>query len=507
MPRSLYADAKTGIGSNIREAYAFLCLNWNPGDEIVLIGFSRGAFTVRVIAELVNDLGLLKKEALKHLVELYQSWKSKRATGTGSDFEHPEKRRTDVQIKACAVWDTVAALKDDRLSFVNESIPKCVQLASHALALNEERDKFRPLLWEDADGGKLRQCWFLGTHSDVGGGNEEQQLANISLMWMISQLQNTLGFDADAVRSLTSDPITEELHRKRSKGASHSAISQAHPTQGYYELQLKLPVVDFQARTRIKVGTATKLQYITGWTYREPFKSGPKTREKIHWTVSILIQKGIVAPCNPLELAIGDRTGIMPEVQRVSMAPVSKRHLPGDDPQFEVRDGLEQEMIATWIAQDCLRIAQMHEERDGGDSRKTRMDIPSQVLPFYLVLLEPDEWRLQEADIGQASLDLSIQGRLGFKAHPDGVWQYSENKPMSSSVSRTRLEAIIRIGSLSIFGIGSLREIRIGGLPEILTRSSPEIRVSQEPVILEGWVQVPFHPSLYRPDLDIALRR
>jgi hypothetical protein len=484
MPRSLYADAKIGIGSNIREAYAFLCLNWNPGDEIILIGFSRGAFTVRVIAELVNDLGLLKKEALKHLVELYQSWKSKRAAGTGSDFEHPEKRRTGVQIKACAVWDTVAALKDGRLSFVNESIPECVQLASHALALNEERDKFQPLLWEDADGVKLRQCWFSGTHSDVGGGNEEQQLANISLMWMISQLQNTLGFDADAVCSLTSDPITEELHRKRSKSASDSAISQAHPTQGYYELQLKLPVVDFQARTRIKVGTATKAQYVTGRTCRKPFKSGPKTREKIHWTVSILIQKGIVAPCTPLELAMGDRTIIMPEDQWFSLPiPGSIRHRPGDDPRFEVRDELEHDMIATWIAQDCLRIAQMHEERDGGGSRKTRLDIPSHVLPFYLVLLEPDNWQLQEGDIGQASLDLSIQGRFGFKAHPEGVWQDSENKLMSSKVSRMRLEASIRAPGL------------------------PEIRVSQKPVILTGQVRVPFHPSLYRPDLDMALQR
>jgi hypothetical protein len=437
------------------------------------------------VAELVNDLGLLKKEALRHLVELYRSWKSKRAAGLRSDFEHPEKRRTGVQIEACAVWDTVAALSDNRLGFVNESIPECVQLASHALALNEEREKFRPLLWEDADGRKLSQCWFLGTHSDVGGGNDEQQLANISLMWMISQLQHTLGFDTDVVRSLTSDPITKELHRKRSKGTRHSAISQAHPTEGYYELQLELPVQDFQARTGIKVGTASKLQRVLGWRYREPLKSGTKTREKIHWTVSVLIQKGIVAPCKPLEHAIGDLA-----------------HLPDDDARYEVRDDLEEGMIRTWIAHDCLQIARMEEEcRSDLLGRKQLTDLPSSILPFYLVLLRPDEWRVQDTNdtralgvqetiqVGlnmfepslrsHARLALHVQGDVCFKAHSDHstdtFWERLVN-----------LELNVTVTSTSDVGVSA------GGV---------EVRWSSKTVKLIGQVRVPFDPSLCSPEV------
>ena len=143
-------------------------------------------------------------------------------------------------------------------------------------------------------------------------------------------------------------------------------------------------------------------------------------------------------------------------------------------------------MIATWIAHDCLQLVRIGQESSNSLSkREERGSLPSDILPFYLVLLEPDQWQLQAADIRQASLDLSIQGRLGFKAHPDSVWQYSENKRMSSSVS----SSFVFEPSVSSSG------------------ATITIRLPQEHVILTGQVRVPFHPSLYQPNLDIALQR
>lgn len=65
-----------GIGKDIRQAYSFICLNKSRSDdEVVLIGFSRGAFTVRCVAQFMHDVGLLTKSGLRHLPELYKLWK------------------------------------------------------------------------------------------------------------------------------------------------------------------------------------------------------------------------------------------------------------------------------------------------------------------------------------------------------------------------------------------------------------------------------------------------
>lgn len=57
-------DAATGFGApqNVRKLYRFLCWNWSPGDRIVLIGFSRGSFTVRTLAGLITRQGLMPRK-------------------------------------------------------------------------------------------------------------------------------------------------------------------------------------------------------------------------------------------------------------------------------------------------------------------------------------------------------------------------------------------------------------------------------------------------------------
>jgi len=90
--------------------------------------------------------------------------------------------------------------KDDTVkaySFVNTKVSEHVVHAFQALALDEHRNLFSPTLWDrptdDRNLKTLKQCWFVGVHSNCGGGYEDSGLANISLAWMISQIEDTDG--------------------------------------------------------------------------------------------------------------------------------------------------------------------------------------------------------------------------------------------------------------------------------------------------------------------------
>lgn len=112
----------------------------------------------------------------------------------------------EVNVEVLAVWDTVSSLgmpilpaSPRPLDFVGRSIPGIVRNAFHALALNDQRRNFFPLVWESSewDGGKddtkqVKQCWFLGAHGNVGGGRADAGLSIISFMWMAAQLESCI---------------------------------------------------------------------------------------------------------------------------------------------------------------------------------------------------------------------------------------------------------------------------------------------------------------------------
>ncbi|KAK0619131.1 hypothetical protein B0T14DRAFT_518609 [Immersiella caudata] len=202
-----------GISAKIRNAYSFLAHNYNfekrvSGDEIVLAGFSRGAFTVQCLASFISDTGgLLAMQHLYYLRGLFTLWSYKNVPGGEAKFKEERKRLEDaklihkVSITACAVWDTVSALgtgfqlRPHPLSFVGTRVPSRVQNAFHALALDEKRGNFSPVVWEEgqADSGtRISQCWFLGSHSDVGGSGDAA-LGSITLLWMIGKLRDHVG--------------------------------------------------------------------------------------------------------------------------------------------------------------------------------------------------------------------------------------------------------------------------------------------------------------------------
>lgn len=224
----------TGLGleENVREAYSFLSVNYSLGDEIFLLGFSRGAWTARSVAGMVGALGLLTKKGLPCFSDIFQDYEHRFDSNyvprwpdlpfpNKPPFEDPryvaelEERgltSTKIPIKAVGVWDTVGSLGIPRVgwleriglqsramrdySFYDTTLNPMIENAFQALSLDEHREPFAPALWEKPrdSATKLRQVWFPGVHSNIGGGYNDADLANITLAWMISQLEPFLEF-------------------------------------------------------------------------------------------------------------------------------------------------------------------------------------------------------------------------------------------------------------------------------------------------------------------------
>ncbi len=218
-----------GLFHNVVACYRFLAQNYEPGDAIYIIGFSRGAYTARSVAGMLGRVGLLTKaslvdERLPAAVRMYQRTDlPEGAFGASVDeFKHDHCHPADVAF--LGVFDTVGALGVPGLNrlapqFHDVQLGDTVRRARHALALDETRLKFEPTLWEapDEPGGaptedeRVKQVWFEGAHSDVGGGYRETGLSDTALLWMAREAHDAgLVFDVPLLSRYVhsgSDPI------------------------------------------------------------------------------------------------------------------------------------------------------------------------------------------------------------------------------------------------------------------------------------------------------------
>ncbi len=195
-----------GINRQIKRAYGVLASRYRPGDQIILAGYSRGAYAVRSLAGVIDLLGLVHADhATERNVQL--AYRHYRRGGRGRAAEAFRNRfcHDAVEIEAVAVWDTVKALgvrlpilwrwSDVKHKFHNHALGESVKNGFHALALDEARQAYTPVLWSCPPGwtGHMEQVWFRGTHGDVGGqihGYEPARpLANFSLVWMLDRLE------------------------------------------------------------------------------------------------------------------------------------------------------------------------------------------------------------------------------------------------------------------------------------------------------------------------------
>ncbi|MEO6721271.1 MAG: DUF2235 domain-containing protein [Ferruginibacter sp.] len=208
----------SGIDKNIKDMYIFIILNYDPGDELYLFGFSRGAYTARSLSGLIRNSGILLPQNLDLVDKAYELYRDKNDySSPDSDLMISFRNKFAVEEKSpihfIGVWDTVGALgiplpwyrilNMKKYKFHDVKLSSYVKYAYHALAIDEKRKLFDPTLWTQsykaiADPGNdqiLEQCWFAGTHSNVGGGYPDSGLSNIALQWLLKKAKGAgLGF-------------------------------------------------------------------------------------------------------------------------------------------------------------------------------------------------------------------------------------------------------------------------------------------------------------------------
>ncbi|MFT4701277.1 MAG: hypothetical protein ACI9ND_000591 [Yoonia sp.] len=197
-----------GINTQIERAYGVLASRYRPGDKIFLIGYSRGAYAVRSLAGVIDIVGLVKADCatVRTIRTAYRHYRTGGRSKFAKNFraEHCH-RRWNSPVEAIAVWDTVKALglrvpiiwrwRNPAQAFHNHTLGPHVRNGFQALALDETREAYAPVLWSSPIGwtGTMEQVWFRGSHSDVGGQLGEfpaaRPLANISLVWMLERLE------------------------------------------------------------------------------------------------------------------------------------------------------------------------------------------------------------------------------------------------------------------------------------------------------------------------------
>ncbi|KAJ8591826.1 hypothetical protein M405DRAFT_860232 [Rhizopogon salebrosus TDB-379] len=238
--QNLYSEYANGtieasLFDKIREAYTFICQNYHPGDEIFLFGFSRGAYTARMGA-----IGVLDRIDASHFPEIFLEYQQLSKQSDSRKIEQLDaslskwtsrnshgKKRADsgddyFSIKCVGLFDSIGSVglpeeltnkspsTKSILGFPNE-LGEHIERTYHALAINENRLDFNCCKFLQTYGGRrkgqiLKQCWFSGSHSDIGGGWQEHDLSDLTLAWMVANIGDMLSIDIAYITSLL-DPV------------------------------------------------------------------------------------------------------------------------------------------------------------------------------------------------------------------------------------------------------------------------------------------------------------
>ena len=213
-----------GVIARIVRGYTYLSRQYAPGDAIHIVGFSRGAYTARVLAGMVCAVGLLDTrrydptDKFSAYVRGYGAWLKARGVVIGgggwiarwlTGLVHSAELFTsrfvfargdfisNIPVQTVAVWDTVGSMglplyirdqRRDAFSFVDTKLSPLVAHGFHAMALDERRRDFPVTRWDERAG--IEQVWFAGCHADVGGGYPAAEcgLSDLALQWMMAKL-------------------------------------------------------------------------------------------------------------------------------------------------------------------------------------------------------------------------------------------------------------------------------------------------------------------------------
>ncbi|MBI3129692.1 MAG: DUF2235 domain-containing protein [Candidatus Tectomicrobia bacterium] len=189
-----------GLSENIQEGYRFLVDRYEEGDEVFILGFSRGGYTARSLVGMIRNAGLLKpahKDLTSEAYSLYRTRDGSADTENAVFFRREFSR--EIRIHFLGVWDTVGALGIPLQSFEwfnrgfyqfhDTELSGIVANAYHAVAIDEHRENYTATLWDPKEkpNQTVEQVWFVGAHANVGGGYPDCGLSDVTLDWMMKK--------------------------------------------------------------------------------------------------------------------------------------------------------------------------------------------------------------------------------------------------------------------------------------------------------------------------------
>ncbi|KAI0778260.1 hypothetical protein BD413DRAFT_465094 [Trametes elegans] len=348
--------------NKVDEAYAFIAHNYRPGDEARLLprAFPH-SYTARMVAMFIGAIGVLDRKDMDHFGSIFIAYQKRGKAENPDELRElneqlaywtrpdaPGKRRAEEgsgrfsvkqvyypswtschpadRYRLIGVFETVGSVgMPEELTSGNEKMKNLfgfpdkrlghhVERAYQALGLNEYRADFDCAKFEQTEEGRqkgqlLKQCWFIGSHADIGGGYEEHDLSDIALNWMIANVGDALSFDYDYVKSLLSPTapwgtqpphdsrtgifsVSEKKQRKVPTGMdriTHEYIHSSVLPQVQLVLDLKeivdhtpelvAPLLPWEAR--LKAHWKTKLEHIqAGRAEMEPTAVNSGTAEE-----------------------------------------------------------------------------------------------------------------------------------------------------------------------------------------------------------------------------------
>jgi uncharacterized protein (DUF2235 family) len=236
-----------GLKGIIQAAYSWLADHYESGDEIYLIGFSRGSYAARALAGLIGASGVPRGannqvfEAAWQYYRISPSVRRDEAPAGASDrkcmavyrsFERQQAFHDERTIACVAVWDTVGSYGVPAgiglaplaryvtlalLGFHDTYFGDHIDVGLHAVAIDEHRRPFVPTLWTVPKGksprGHVEQAWFAGAHCNIGGGYADRGLSDDAFTWLISRIQalTKLEFDETVFEALAAPNIDGEV--------------------------------------------------------------------------------------------------------------------------------------------------------------------------------------------------------------------------------------------------------------------------------------------------------
>jgi uncharacterized protein (DUF2235 family) len=296
-----------GFGENVRQCYQFIFENYQHDDDIFLFGFSRGAATVRSLTGFIHLFGILPKSRGGLVDEAWKIYKISDQTKRQEAAKkfHSANHTMWATVKFLGVWDTVASLgvPDTRFDkvlnwiaphgFHNFKLSNSVINACHALSIDDERQNFSPIYIDPESNreSELKQVWFMGMHTDVGGGYAEKELSDIVLEWMIGYaVKHGLRIYADSKRpnGLCTPNPNGHMHDSRNKTWKKFVFKKRQ--RKWPRRYGKPPVIHQSVELRTASITnksnggyepwITKLEYkVEPWTHLEDWKRDPEFKD------------------------------------------------------------------------------------------------------------------------------------------------------------------------------------------------------------------------------------